>query len=202
MWLQTIMNTLSIGSPYCADVIINNSAQHSSNKILWSLDETWLNDGTDFAHFTARNNNLAADSKTASLSAYATNVFRTLAGISCKCISSELETSSSLATSVLLPGNVVVDDDDGGLSADKCVDEYLLKISGSFLLANVGKLWEVTGIGSDVVLDIVAVDTDGIARLGAKVFGTPINVFGGVKTLPERKWNESKKLVDRDPMVG
>lgn len=55
-----------MGKPYCADIITNNSAQHSSNKIFWSLTFNWVNDWIDFVHFTAKNNNLAAVSNTIS----------------------------------------------------------------------------------------------------------------------------------------
>lgn len=90
----SIFSLLDIDSPYCAAIIINNSAQHSSSKTLWSHSLIWLNVGIDLAHLTAKNSNLAADSNTASCSD--NELLNLNDGIS-----SELETSSSLATTAV-----------------------------------------------------------------------------------------------------
>lgn len=84
-----------MGNPYWADIITNNSAQLSSNRRFWSLALSWLNDGIDLVHRTARNNSFAADSNTISWldDELAVNV---AARFVCMVkISSELLTSSS-----------------------------------------------------------------------------------------------------------
>lgn len=83
-----------MGNPYCADIMTKSSAQHSSSSKFWSAALSWLNDGIDFVHLTAKNSSLAADSNTMSGS------FEWLLDVGdmveCKrTISSELLTSSS-----------------------------------------------------------------------------------------------------------
>lgn len=85
-----------MGKPYWADIITNNSAQHSSNKIFWSFTFNWVNDWIDFVHFTAKNNNLAAVSNTISW-LFGDDETDPLSKFECNVeISSELLTSSSL----------------------------------------------------------------------------------------------------------
>ena len=61
---------LSMANPYCAAVIINNSDQDSSSRIVWSFNGICPKEGIDLAHLTAKNNNLAADSNIVSRSMY------------------------------------------------------------------------------------------------------------------------------------
>lgn len=105
-----------MGNPYCADIMTNNSAQHSSSKRFWSLVLSWLNDGIDFVHFTAKNNNFAAVSNTISWSFNDVGVVLFNKFVYNGEISSELLTSSSLpGTSLigLLFNNVNIDPDGG-----------------------------------------------------------------------------------------
>lgn len=92
-----------MGKPYCADIMMNSSAQHSSNKIFWSMAFSWLNDGIDRAHFTVNMSSLAADSNIMSWSFCAVaddgDKLTKLCNVK---ISSELLTSSSLPLTSLL----------------------------------------------------------------------------------------------------
>lgn len=84
-----------MGRPYCADIMMNSSAQHSSSKTFWSMALSWLNDGIDRTHFTVSISNFAADSNIMSWSFCVASV-EELGRLCSVRISSELLTSSSL----------------------------------------------------------------------------------------------------------
>lgn len=132
IWKERKERLLSMGNPYCADIMMNNSAQLSSSKRFWSLLLSWLNDGIDFVQRTARKSNLAADSNTISwlVGAPAADDDDDVAVGSCMVrISSELLTSSSFPFKSLIV--FVGSDSNGnanglgrrGLNSDSLFDE-------------------------------------------------------------------------------
>lgn len=105
-----------MGNPYCADIITNSSAQHSSNSKFWSLALSWLKDGIDLVHRTAKNSSLAADSKTTSWLDDELLVDVVARRVWMVRISSELLTSSSLPVKSLTPFGSVKRDNGFGFS--------------------------------------------------------------------------------------